>query len=129
MLDLGQRALAALALDAEQDVLALVQLGDRIGQLPPAPALLLGDLGAAGGDHLLVLLGHGDDVLVGDARIHDEHQLVCAHVRIDLPLAWISPASRGTERNRRGANRPSARRLSKSCKEPRAAAASAIPYR
>src|SRR5271169_981853 len=40
VLDLGQRALAALALDAEQDVLALVQLGDRIGQLAAAPALL-----------------------------------------------------------------------------------------
>src|SRR6202521_6229872 len=49
VLDFGQRALAALALDPQQDVLAFVELGDRIGQLAPGPALFLGDLGAAGG--------------------------------------------------------------------------------
>src|SRR5687768_11800040 len=79
VLDLGQRGLAVLAGDAEEDVLALGQLLDRVGELAPAPVLFGADLGAAGRDHLLVLLSQRDDVLVGDTGVHDEDELISTH--------------------------------------------------
>jgi len=79
VLHLGQRGLADLAADVEQDVFALVDLVDGIGELAPPPVLFAGDLGSAGRDHVLVILHHGDHFLVGDARVDHEHQLVRAH--------------------------------------------------
>jgi len=66
------------ALEIHQNVVRLVDLVDRIGQLPSPPILAAMDLAAAVGDELAVTLDHAGHLprLVG---MHQEHDFVMSH--------------------------------------------------
>src|SRR5208282_5094591 len=76
-LELAERL--AVALDVQQDVVGLVNLGDRIGELPAPPVLEAVNDATAGGDQAAIALDHGRDLLalVG---VDQKHDLVMSHV-------------------------------------------------
>ena len=82
--ELGERLL--IALDVEQDVVRLVHLGDREGQLAPAPILEAMHLTAAGTDHALVAIDHRRNLLAL-VRMDQEHDFIMPHCRLPTVLA------------------------------------------
>ena len=76
VVELVQRLLVEL--DVHQHVVCLVDLGDRIGELPPAPVLETVNPAVAAGDRRAIPLDHGGHLLalVG---MHDEYDFVMTH--------------------------------------------------
>src|SRR5262249_32655036 len=65
-------------LDVHEHVVCLVDLGDRVGELPPSPVLETMHVTATGGDHALVALDHRGHLLAL-IRVHKENDFVMPH--------------------------------------------------
>src|SRR5688572_32062550 len=99
MLELGERLVVAL--DVHEDVVRLVDLGDRVGQLPTTPVLEAVHGALAARDHALVALDHLRHLLalVG---MDDENDFVMAHVLVVSYSCGFSRPSCVTVRLGRG---------------------------
>ena len=67
-----------VALDVQQHVVRLVDLGDRIRELAAAPVFEAMHRAAAGGDHAAVALDHGRNLLAL-VRMDQKHDFVMPH--------------------------------------------------
>ena len=86
-----------VGLDVHQHVVRLVDLGERIGELAPAPVLEAVHVAAAGGDHALVALDHRGHLLAL-IRMHQENDLVMPHcvlLTVKPPGAKADPVRQG----------------------------------
>ena len=67
-----------VGLNVHQDVVGLVDLGERVGQLTASPVLEAMHVTVAGRDHALVALDHGGHLLAL-IRVHKENDFVMPH--------------------------------------------------
>src|SRR5687767_10305749 len=103
VLELGERLVVAL--DVHEDVVRLVDLGDRVGQLPATPVLEAVHGALAARDHALVALDHLRHLLalVG---MNDENDFVMAHVLVGSFSYGFSRSPCGVTRPGRGRSIP-----------------------
>src|SRR6185312_15205315 len=90
-----------IALDVHQNIVRLVDFGDGIGELAPAPVLETVQAAFARGNHALVALDHGGHLLalIG---MDQEYDLVVPHVSsLRISVSRPSRGLRGAARRRR----------------------------